>query len=61
MSKTKKKHKLTYENEKNEKKRLNRLGDAFFIVYKRQLTPKNIKKHQKASADENLTNLLPGL
>jgi len=32
----------------------------FDIVYKRQLTlkdaPKNIKKHQKALADENLTN-----
>ncbi len=35
---------------------LKTLGDAFFIVYKRQKTPKNIKKRQKASTDENLTN-----
>jgi hypothetical protein len=33
----------------NEKKRLKTIGDAFFIVYKRQLTLKDTKKHQKTS------------
>jgi len=31
----------------NENKRLKTLGDAFFIGYKRQLTSKETKKHQK--------------
>jgi len=42
----KKKHKLTYENEKkmktNENNAQKTLGDVFFIVYKRQLTPKSV-------------------
>ncbi len=45
----------------NEKNAYKTLGDAFFIIYRRQLTSKDTKKHQKASADENLKNWLPGL
>jgi len=45
-----KKHKLTYENEKNRLKNNRRR-----IFYRIQTSADN-KKHQKASADENLTN-----
>ncbi len=61
-----KKHKLTYENEKNENKRKKRLKNIRRrIFYRSQTSPdvkrqkKATKKHQKkqkASADENLTN-----
>jgi hypothetical protein len=69
MSETKK-HYKTFKNEKKQKKikinekktkndALKILDDPFFIVIKRHLTQKNTKKtkkHQKTSADENLTN-----
>jgi hypothetical protein len=55
----KKKHKLTYENEK--KWHFKTLGDAFFIVYKRRLTSKDTKKHQitpkNIKKHQNLTKI----
>jgi len=48
-----KKYKLTYENEK---KRLKNIRRRIFYRLQTSADTKNIKKYQKASADENLTN-----
>ena len=47
-----KRRKKTKENETKRKKTLKTtLGDVFFIVYKRQLTPKDTKRRQLTSPD----------
>jgi hypothetical protein len=39
-------------------KRLETLGDAFFIVSRRQLTPKDTKKQQKTSKNSKRRQLM---
>jgi hypothetical protein len=51
-----KKPKLTYENEKNEIKQKKRLKNIKRRIFYRLETSADVKKQQKTSAGENLTN-----
>jgi hypothetical protein len=51
-----KKPKLTYENEKNEIKQKKRLKNIKRPIFYRLETSADVKKQQKMSAGENLTN-----